>query len=335
MKKISIKDIAREAGVSNATVSLVLNGKEKEGRVSKEVAARVKQIASDLDYQPNNLAKSLKSGHSYMIGLIVADISNPFFGSLAYFVQEEMEKAGYTVMVMNTNESDARLEKIITNLSDRQVDGYIIVPTEHGEPYISRLLNTGVPLVLLDRYYPSLSTYNVMTDSYQASYQATKLLIAGGCKKMGLISYKNTQSPMNERRHGFMDALQTAGLYHEELVKQVDFLQLDTDIPEAVASLLGNGIDGLLCAANTISSKSVHALLKNGKAVPEQVKVVGFDRSEAFEFMPHPIPYVQQHIEAMGRKAADLLIEQMASQTRMPQTCKFPATLIIEPEFDS
>lgn len=330
MKKVSIKDIAREAGVSNATVSLVLNGKEKEGRVSKEVADRVRKIADEMNYQPNGLARSLQCGRTYTIGLIVADISNPFFGTLAYYVQEQIEKAGYTVMIMNTNESDQQIDKIISNLVNRQVDGYIIVPTEHGEPYINRLLNSNVPLVLLDRYYPALPTYNVMIDSYQASFQATNLLIRKGCKNVGLLMYQNTQSHMNERKHGYIDALQQAGLFKEELIKQVDFSNLKSDIYNAVASLLQLKVDGILFATNTISLLGLHALMENGIKILDEIQVVCFDRSEAFEFMPHPIPYIQQPIEAMGRKAADLLLEQLSSDERIVQTCKFPATLVHE-----
>lgn len=328
MKKVSIKDIAREAGVSNATVSLVLNGKEKEGRVSKEVAERVRKIAYEKNYQPNGLARSLQSGRTYTIGLIVADISNPFFGSLAYYVQEQIEKAGYTVMIMNTNESDSQIGKIITNLINRQVDGYIIVPTEHGEPYIKHLLDSNIPLVLLDRYYPALPTYNVLIDSYQASFQATNLLIRKGCKHIGLIMYQNMQSHMNERKHGYIDALLQAGLFNEELIKQVDFPNVKTETSQAVTSLLQQGVDGILFATNTISLLGLHALMEKGKKISDQIQVVCFDRSEAFEFMPHPIPYVQQPIEAMGRRAADLLLEQLNSDERIAQSCKFPATLI-------
>lgn len=328
MKKVSIKDIAHEAGVSNATVSLVLNGKEKEGRVSKEVAERVKKIAREMNYQPNGLARSLQSGRTYTIGLIVADISNPFFGTLAYYVQEQIEKAGYTVIIMNSNESDQQIGKIISNLSNRQVDGYIIVPTGHGEPYISHLLNTNIPLVLLDRYYPALPTYNVLIDSYQASFQATNLLIKKDCKNIGLIMYKNTQSHMNERKHGYIDALQQVALFKEELIKQVDFSNLKQDISQAVASLLELHVDGILFATNTISLSALHALVDRGIKITEDIQVVCFDRSEAFEFMPHPIPYIQQPIEAMGRKAADLLLEQINSQERVAQSCKFPAILV-------
>ena len=114
MKRVSIKDIAQVVGVSTATVSLVLTGKNKNGRVSKEMSEKIKKVANEMNYQPNRLAMSLQSGRSQTIGLLVADISNPFFGTLAFYVQEEMEKAGYAVIIMNTDESDLQMERMIS-----------------------------------------------------------------------------------------------------------------------------------------------------------------------------------------------------------------------------
>lgn len=328
MKKVSIKDIALKAEVSNATVSLVLSGKGKNGRVSDEKAEQIRQIAKELNYRPNGLARSLQSGRSQTIGLLVADISNPFFGSLAFYIQEQMEKSGYAVIIMNTNESDQQMKRMLDILNNRQVDGYIIVPTEHGESSIRQLVDSKLPLVLIDRCFPALQTYSVMVDSYQASFQATRLLVDKGCKKIAFIMYQSIQSHMNERKNGYADALKQSGLYHEELVKCVDFSNLRQDISDVITSILDLGVDGLLCATNTISLMALHALFDRGIKIPEQIQLVCFDRSEAFEFMPHPIPYIRQPIEIMARKAADLLIEQMKTEDWIAQTCKYPATLI-------
>lgn len=328
MRKVSIKDIAQKAEVSNATVSLVLSGKGKKGRVSEEKTRQIMQIAKELNYQPNGLARSLQSGRSQTIGLLVADISNPFFGSLAFYIQEQMEKSGYAVIIMNTNESDLQMRKMLDILNNRQVDGYIIVPTEHGEPYVRELVENQLPLVLIDRYFPALQTYSVMVDSYQASFQATRLLIDKGCKKIAFMMYQSIQSHMNERKYGYVDALRQAGLYDESLVKCVDFSTLKQDVSEVITSLLDLKVDGILFATNTISLLGLHALFDRGVKIPEQIQLVCFDRSEAFEFMPHPIPYIQQPIEVMARKAADLLIEQMTTDNKIVQTCKFPARLI-------
>ncbi|MDH6306567.1 LacI family transcriptional regulator [Parabacteroides sp. PF5-5] len=328
MKKVLIKDVAKKAGVSNATVSLVLNGKEKEGRVGKEVAERVRKIAAEMNYQPNALARSLQSGRTYIIGLIVADISNPFFSTLAYYVQDQIEKAGYAVMIMNTNENDDQLEKIIGMLKNHQVDGYVIVPTENGEASVARLLEAKCPLVLLDRNFPDLKTYSVMVDGYQASFQATNLLIERGCKRIGLLIYNSFQAHMSERKYGFVDALQRNKSYDPDLVEYVNFNNLEEDVLNAMDRLVKKKVDGLLIATNTIAMLGIKDLFERKIKIPEQIQVVCFDKSDAFEFMPNPIPYIQQPIEVMGRKAADLLMEQMEKKDSEVQVCKFPASLV-------
>lgn len=328
MKKVSIKDIAQKAGVSNATVSLVLSGKVKTGRVSKEKADQIRAIAQEMNYQPNNLARSLQSGRSETIGLLVADISNPFFGTLALYIQQQIEAAGYAVIIMNTNESDQQMGKMINILKNRQVDGYIIVPTEHGESYVQQLADAGTPLVLIDRYYPAIQTYSVMLDGYQASYQAARLLIEAGARRPALLVYGSTQSHMSDRRYGYVDALKQAGLYHPELVCEVNFSTLPQDVSAAIAYLKEQQADGLFAVTISISLAAIRALHTQGVKIQEDMRLVCFDKSEVFDFMPHPIPYILQPVEAMARKAVDFLLEQMVDGQRLPQTSKFPGTLV-------
>ncbi len=328
MKKVSIKDVAKTAGVSNATVSLVLNGKEKEGRVSKEVADRVREVAKELNYQPNSLARSLQSGRTFIIGVIVADISNPFFSNLVYYIQDQIEREGYSVMIMNTNEDDQHLERTINVLKNHQVDGYIIVPTEHGDKSIQKLQEAKIPFVLLDRSYPNLKTYSVMVDGYQASFEATSLLMEKGCKRIGLLTYESFHSHMTERKYGYIDALQKAGMYDHELTGYVKFNNLEKDVIREMVRLLDKKVDGMFIATNSIAILAIKELIRRNIQIPEQIRFVSFDKSDAFEFMQHPIPYIQQPIELMGRKAADLLLGQMRGEEPVAQSSKFPATLI-------
>src|SRR5690606_11324084 len=132
-KRVSIKNIAEAAGVSTALVSYVLNNKEKEARVGKEIAIKIREIAKELGYQPNQRAKSLKSGLSYIIGLIVADISNPYFANIARTVEDEAKKNNYTVIFGSSDENAEKSRDLIDVLINRQVDGFIIAPTDDFE----------------------------------------------------------------------------------------------------------------------------------------------------------------------------------------------------------
>lgn len=184
MTEVSLKNIAEKLGISVATVSLVLNGKAKNGRISDEMVKKVKDCAREMNYQPNRIARSLRTRRSNTIGLIVADISNIFFGKLAFYIQEEAEKHGFSVVITNTNESDEKMDDAIRILRGQQVDGFIIVPTENGEKSIQNLINNKIPLVLIDRHYPSVQSSYVMTDGYTTSLKATNQLI----KKVAKIS---------------------------------------------------------------------------------------------------------------------------------------------------
>lgn len=314
MKRVSIKDIASAAGVSTATVSLVLTGKGKDGRVSKEVTEKVRVIAREMHYQPNHLAMSLQSGRSRTIGLLVADISNPFFGSLAFYIQEEMEKAGYAVIIMNTDESDLQMERMVLLLRSRQVDGFIVVPTQFGDTCLKSLLDEHIPLVLVDRYYPDLYSDSVLIDNFQASYQATRYLIEQGCRRIALLIYENNLPHMVERKKGYVKALEDAGLFDKELIREVQYKTMTEDTKEAVNYLLlndSNGMDGILFATNTIAMTGIKQLLNLKVRLTEDVHVVCFDKSDAFDFMPVFIPYIRQPIAEIGCLSARLLIKQI------------------------
>jgi len=330
MARVSIKNIAQRLNVSTTTVSLVLNGKEKEGRVGKEMADRIRQVASEMNYEPNYLARGLRIGRSHTIGLIVADISNPFFASLAFYIQEEAERFGYSVMIVNTNESDLKMEKMINVLKSRQVDGFIIVPTENGEPYIEDLVNRNIPVVLVDRYFPHLNISSVVVDNYSASAKAVESLIDQGCKNIGLIIYKSSLPHMLERKRGYVDALKKQDGYNSSLVKEVNYSLINTDIVLAIEGLFmkENSPDGLFFATNTLAMLGIKELMRMQANILNDVKVISFDKNEAFDFMDISIPYILQPIPEMGKNAVELLTEQIKNNTIISKCIELQANLI-------
>src|SRR5690554_4956985 len=202
MKRVSLKTIAKAVGVSSATVSLVLNGKDKNGRVSKDMSKKILDKAAELNYVPNTLAKGLKVGKSKTIGLIIADISNIFFGALALHIQNYAHALGYTVLIGNTNESINEMEHMIKFLYARQVDGLIITPTENSQDLVSNLIIHNLPLVLVDRSFPELEVNSVMINNYDISYKSTEQLILKGCKNIAIVTYKQNHFHINERKKG-------------------------------------------------------------------------------------------------------------------------------------
>ncbi|MFA6360467.1 MAG: LacI family DNA-binding transcriptional regulator, partial [Dysgonamonadaceae bacterium] len=238
MKRVSLKTIAEQLGVSTATVSLALSGKAKEGRVSEELSNKIVDMAKELNYMPNTLAKGLRIGKSKTIGLVIADISNVFFGTLALHIQEYAEKEGYAIIIVNTNERFDKMEKLMQLLKARQVDGFIITPTENSKELIEDLIAEKLPFVLVDRSFPDLEVNSVLINNYDISYKSTEKLIQQGCRNIGLVTYKQDQFHINERGRGYIEALKNAGIYNPENIEEVCYDSLKSDVGNAIYNLI-------------------------------------------------------------------------------------------------
>lgn len=333
MKKASIKDIAEKMGVSTATVSLVLHGKEPKGRVGEQLANKIRETAKEMDYHPNGLARSLRMGHSRSIGLIVADISNPFFGMLATHVQKEAELCGYTVLIANTNESDEKMYKIVDILKSRQVEGFIIVPTENGKEFLCNLAEGKTPVVLVDRYYPDSRISHVVVDNYAAAYEATSFLISKGCKRIALFVYKSNLSNMLERKQGCIDALMKHTAFYPELVCEVNYANIQFDICACMDAIFNNGeVDGIFFSTNNIALMGVKSLIKRDEGLLDKIDLVCFDSNEAFDFMNISIPYISQPVAKMGKKSVSILLEKLGSKDVDDETieCKLYGHLVVD-----
>lgn len=330
MEKVSLKVIAKELGVSAATVSLVLNGKNKNGRVSEEMSKKIIDKAAELHYIPNSLAKGLKMGHSKSIGLIVADISNVFFGTLALHIQNYAEKEGYTVIIGNTNEKLKEMEKIITFLNSRQVDGLIITPAEGSEVLIESVLKGKKPLVLVDRGFPDLNVPSVLINNYEICYRSTKQLIDQGFKNPAFITYRQDQFHTNERKRGFIEAMKDAGLFTPDHVKEVSYQYLNEDMDKAISQLLKceKRVDAIFFATNTISMAGVKSLFKRGMLIQKDIQVMCFDETDAINLFPFRVPFIKQPIEEMAKSALELLIDQIEKKEVKNQKLFLEAELI-------
>jgi len=312
-KKVSMKDIAREVGVSTALVSFVLNGKEKEKRVGAEVAARILKVAADLHYKPNQIARSLRKGSTMTIGMIVADIANPFFCQMARVVEDEANKSGYTVIFGSSDESSVKSSALIDTLMNRQVDGFIIVPAEGAEEQIRNLLQQKIPVVLVDRYFPGISTSYVVLDNYRASYEAVSHLISKGYKRIAMLAYRSSLIHMKERVSGYVDRMKEQHLDAYITVKEIRYSHLQQDIGNAMHDLAvkNKKADAVLFATNALSIAGLYYMIKNGIKVPDDLAVLSFDASESFDFFYAPVTYVEQPVEELAKESVKVLVDLM------------------------
>ncbi|RYE50809.1 MAG: LacI family transcriptional regulator [Sphingobacteriales bacterium] len=320
-KKTSLKDIAAKVGVSTALVSYVLNNK-KEGRIRKEVAQKIKDIAAKLNYRPNQIARSLKTNQTNTIGLIVADISNPFSSGLARVIEDEANNHGYTVIFGSSDEKASKSAKLIDALLNRQVDGLIISPPAGSELQILNLKKQKVPFVLLDRYFPDIPTNNVSLNNYAAAYEAVQHFIEIGRKKIALINYNTTLFNLNERETGYKAAMKQASIEVDpKWMQRVDISNDQAEIEAAVAILLEEPgkTDAILFGSNRIAAGALKYINSLNLRVPEDLCLIGFDETEIFDFFHAPLTYVQQPVAGLGQLATQLLLENIKTKQRPKQ----------------
>jgi LacI family transcriptional regulator len=311
-KKVSMKDIAEKVGVSTALVSYVLNGLEKEKRVGTEVVKKIQAAAKELKYKPNQIARSLRKGSTSTIGLVVADISNPFFGQLARVIEDEAAKFGYTVIFGSSDEDCYKSETLIDTLLNRQVDGIILTPSEGCVEQVKALVASGLPVVLIDRYITEISTNYVVLDNYMATYNAVKCFISKGYNKINMIAYDSSLIHMKERIRGYVEAMNDNGLEKETVVKKVRFSHMKSDMERFMNELLSNKeTNALLFATNALSINGLYSIRKQNIKVPEELAIIGFDGHEAFDFFQSPLTYIQQPLEDMGKESVKILIDQI------------------------
>lgn len=304
-KKTSLKDIAAQVGVSTALVSYVLNNK-KEGRISKEITAKIKQAAIDLNYQPNHIARSLQAQKTMTIGLIVADIANPFSSQIARIIEDEAQKAGYSVIFGSSDEKASKTEKLIKLFLNRQVDGFIIAFPENTQTQAQYLKQIGIPFVMIDRYFPEITSNCVSINNYSAAASAIHHLMENGRRKIGIVTYATALHHLNERKRGAIDLLGD-----DAAVGEIRIDHVAEDVAEAIAGFLAlpEPVDAVFFTTNLLTVAGLKYLNSLNIKVPDQVAVVGFDETDAFDLFYAPVSYVKQPMTDLGREAVNLLLE--------------------------
>ena len=313
MKKTSLQDIANQLGVSKGTVSLVLSGKAKGGRISEETCRKVKEMAEKMNYQPNEIARSLSTGMTMSIGVIVTDISNEFFGRLTFHIQEQAKKYGYTVITTNSNENLRDFEDTVNILLNRQIDGIIMVPVDNGQHIAQRVIDRHVPLVQIDRCYPDIQANYIIIDNYKSSSEITKLLIQKGCRRIAVVCYDINLNALTERQRGCTDMLEQYGLFDAALVKNISYENQEEEIKQAIIDLhkAPRKVDAIFFCSRRVFITGVKYMYEEKIKIPEDMQVVCFDKIETFSIANIPIHYIEQPTREIGEKAVDILMEQI------------------------
>jgi len=323
-KNVSLKDIAEHVGVSTALVSYVLNNKLKD-RINKDVAAKIKKAAEDLNYRPNQIARSLKAQKTFTIGLIVADIANPFSSQIARIIEDEAKTYGYSVIFGSSDESAEKTNDLIKLLLDRQVDGLIIALPEHTEAQVHYLQKINVPFVLIDRYYPTIQTNSVSINNFNAAQKAIQHLIDNGHKRIGVVAYKTSLFHLNERISGAVDLLA-----ENALIGEVGINSINQDVIASIDRFLSDPdpVDAIFFTSNLLTISGLKHINSLGIRIPDQIAVVGFDETDAFDLFYAPVSYVKQPLLDLGNESLKLLINTIENKDNI-EVVELEAELVI------
>jgi LacI family transcriptional regulator len=314
---LTIRDVARLADVSIATVSAVINGKSG---VSDKLVQRVRRAMEALDYHPNHVARSLKVRQTNTIGMMIPDVTNPFFADVMHGVEDEARRNNYSVIFCNAAEDPELERRQLSMLFSRRVDGVLLAPTDSHAAQ-DRLINRRFPLVFFDRIPSGFSGTAVVTDNFEASRQAARHLISLGHRRVAIITGRLSLSNGLQRLEGFRRGLQEANLPFPESYLRCGEFQLETAHKCGLDLMrLAEPPTAVFCCNNKMTLGLMRALGELRIPCPERVSVLGFDDFDwAVNFSPR-LTTVAQPSYQMGKRAVELLLTKLRGEKGSPDT---------------
>ena len=306
----SIKDVAKAAGVSTATVSRVLANKDFIRPATRD---RVMKAVADLHYRPNMAARSLRVKRSARIGLVFSDIRNPFFASLSRAVEEAAYERGFSVLICNTDEDPGREATFLELLHAEKVAGLIFSPTQHYCTH-PQSVPLELPVVVIDRAIPGMDLDTVLLDNVPAARELTEHLLANGYRRLaGLFGEPSVTG--QERCEGFQATLKAHGLEPHSIRFVPPRMAAGHT---AAASILAQPSlpDAILTSNSLLTAGVFQALRERGLKMPSGMALAGFDATEWAEFVDPPITVLAQPVEEIGATAAGMLFQRLADPER-------------------
>ncbi|KZR57684.1 LacI family DNA-binding transcriptional regulator [Pseudobacillus badius] len=316
---VTIRDVAAEAGVSVATVSRVLNNK---GYVHEDTLRKVQQAIEKLNYSPNEVARSLFKRQSKLVGLLLPDITNPFFPELARGVEDELQKQGFRLLFGNSDENPEKEQAYIETFLQNQVVGIISATQTSG---MFNQEQPAVPTVFLDRTHEG--RYTVYADGREGGKIAARELVCRGSRNITVLKGPGHISPVQDRFLGAVEVLaassvdfqviQMASLTYEEAEERAK--ELFRQYPAT---------DGILASNDMTAAAVLHEALRIGKAIPEEVQIIGFDDIPMSRLLFPSLSTIKQPVYEMGKQAAQLLLKLIKKEEVAEQIIQLPVSFV-------
>lgn len=312
-KEVTIYDLAKELNYSPSTISRALNNHKS---ISKKTIKLIKEAAEEMGYRPNNLAAGLRNNRSNTIGVLISRINRPFMASLISGIEETARKAGYNVLISQSNDKYKNEISNCNTLYDSRITGLIVslsmetVEMDHFQKFVDK----GIPIVFVDRVPDSFNSYKVVIDNYTAGYSATKHLIEQGCERIAHFAGAQHRNVYRERKKGYLDALREYGLpIEDDLVVHFKTLSFEEG-NKATKKLLkmSNPPDGIFSANDTAAVSAIMCAKKMGVEVPEELAVIGFNDDPIASIVQPSLSTVSHPASKMGAISAKRILDHSA-----------------------
>lgn len=331
--KVTLTDIANDLGVSKTLVSLVLNGKGDASSINKETQRKVFEKAEQLQYKPNHLARGLRMGKTKTIGLLVADISNPFYARITRTIEHYAELEGYSLIVCSSDEDQERERRLVRTLTNRQVDGIIMCSTLEDPDLIKQMIAENFPLVLFDRYFPGINANYVGVDNFSAAKTAINHFINNGHKNIGLITLTpNYISPLKDRKNGYLEAIEQSEINSSNTyILELNYHDLKKKHYDQIKDFISNNRDltSIFTTNNSLAVGCMVAIRELGLKIPEDISLITFDDVELFNFTSPSLSSIAQPLEEIGKIAVSSLLSQLKEGESKSKEVVLEASLII------
>ena len=315
-RRITLSSIAEKVGVSAATVSRVLSGQGARYRISKRTQETVLEVSKELGYLPDQLARSLRLRRTCTIGLIIPDISNPFFSTVARNVEIEARKAGYSILLSDTQEETSLEVDSIRLLQTRRVDGIIICPGGEESKHIRPLVSGGFPIVIVDRYFPSLQCPYVVSDNYGGAFEAVSHLLERNHRRIACIQGRLHTSVNENRVSGYKDALSKYGIpLNESYIVGDSFGERNGYVCAKVLLNQATRPTAIFATSNLISLGAIRAITEEGLKIPDDISMISFDDQPYSDYLATPMTTVAQQTTEIGQIAFKILIGEIEGES--------------------
>lgn len=309
---ITIRDIAKLAGVSKTTVARALNG---DGYVKDETRRRVEKAVKELKYTPNYFARGMRTRKSATIGLFVPDYANPFYAEVFIGIEGVTRKLGYMNLVCHTDEKPEVEFFYVRELLKRQIDGIVFCTynqSNEGRKVLQEI-SLQIPVVMMDPVFPDIGLSSVVSDGYNGTKDAVEYLVKKGSTRIAYIKGPRIHAVTTERFLGYRDAMGDSGMpLDSDLVIETEDFRMASG-GRAVSDLLKRKreFDAIIAATDVLAIGALKELISRGIPVPEKVRVIGFDNIPLSSLVEPALTTVAQPIQEMGMTAANLLIRQI------------------------